>query len=153
MNNKSFSVKESHQELFKLARKVAEKSYDPSRKTGVVFYTKNGTLLTAFNEFPIHVQVTPERLERPKRYAFMEHAERNAIYQASRIGLPLRGSRVWIPWFPCVECARALVQVGVVELICTEPDWNEERYQFKEAREILVEGGILLTFEKEEATT
>lgn len=152
MNNKSFLIKESHQDLFKLARKVAEKSPDLSRKTGVVFYTKNGTQITAFNDFPMHVQVTPERLERPKKYAYTEHAERNAIYQASRMGLPLRGSRVWVPWFPCAPCARALVQVGVVELICTVPDWTEERYEFVDARTILSEGGVLITFETEDVS-
>lgn len=136
--------------MFQLARLVAQRSPDTSRKTGVVIFTKGEVLLSACNEFPFLVNVTPERLERPAKYLYTEHAERNAIYTAARAGIQLRGSRFWIPWFPCVECARAIVQVGAVELTCTEPDWSEERYNFRDAQAILNEGGVIVTFVNED---
>jgi dCMP deaminase len=47
----------------------------------------------------------------------MEHAERNAIYNANRTGVPLLGSRLYVNWVPCTDCARAIIQSGIREVI------------------------------------
>ncbi len=142
----------TNKEMFADAREIAKRSPDTSRKTGVVVVTQGNIpiRLRACNEFPFLVKVSPERLERPAKYLFTEHAERNAIYAAARAGISLRGSRFWLPWFPCVDCARAIVQVGALQLTCVEPNWAEDRYNFKEAQTILNEGGVIVTFVTED---
>jgi len=54
----------------------------------------------------------------------------NAIYNALRSGTSVKGCRMYVPWFPCMDCARAIVQVGIRELIAVRPDeadpqWGE----------------------------
>jgi dCMP deaminase len=55
----------------------------------------------------------------------------------------LNRSRIYLPWFPCVGCARAIVQTGIVELVAMMPDladlkWGEDfavsLEMFEEAR-------------------
>jgi dCMP deaminase len=132
------------------AAKVAKDSPDPSRKTGCVIVNQfhdgfEAIVVVGRNEFPRGV--TP-RLERPAKYTFMEHAERNAIYDAARHGIVLYGATIYLTWFPCAECARAIVCSGIKKLVGYEPDWNEERYGFNEARTILEEGGVKIEFEE-----
>ncbi len=71
----------------------------------------------AVNGFPAGVERTPERLERPAKYAYMEHAERGAIYRAARIGTPTAGATLYCPWFACVDCARAIIVAGIREVV------------------------------------
>ena len=49
------------------------------------------------------------------KYPFVVHAELNAILNAN--GRDLRGSRVYVALFPCNECAKAIIQSGVKEVI------------------------------------
>lgn len=57
------------------------------------------------------------RYERPEKYHWFEHAERNAIYNAARCGTPLDGCTAYIGLCPCIECTRALIQVGIKEIV------------------------------------
>ena len=45
----------------------------------------------------------------------MVHAELNAILNAN--GRDLRGSRLYVALFPCNECAKAIIQSGVKEVL------------------------------------
>ena len=45
----------------------------------------------------------------------MVHAELNAILNAG--GRSLRGARIYVDLFPCNECAKAIIQSGIVEVI------------------------------------
>jgi dCMP deaminase len=134
---------------FSLARQAALASPDTSRKTGcvLVYRTMLGVdYVTACNTFPDGVAITKERLERPTKYTYTEHAERNAIYALARRGQSTLATTIFLPWYPCADCARALVQAGVGELVCTEPDWTEERYGFVDAQKILDEGGVKVRY-------
>jgi dCMP deaminase len=129
----------------KAARQAAKRSPDPSRKTGCVLVLPNGEV-RACNDFPTGVVLTAERLERPLKYSFMEHAERNAIYWCAAQGYRTAHSTMYLPWFPCADCARAIVQSGISRLVAIEPEWTEERYGFNESRAILSEGGVKVDF-------
>lgn len=61
----------------------------------------------------------PERWERPLKYDFVEHAERNAVYNAARVGIPIAGCRAYLNWepYPCKDCAKAFIQAGITEVI------------------------------------
>lgn len=133
-----------------LARAVSERSKDRSTKVGCVLVgPDNEVRSTGYNSFPRGINDdAPERHERPEKYLWTEHAERNAIYAAARVGTPLKNCRAYLPWFPCMDCARALVQAGVVELIAVQPDidtpkWGEE---FKRSTTLFSEAGVSVRF-------
>jgi len=98
-----------------IARLTAEKSHDPSTKVGAVFVDyENTQLASGYNGLPTGVQYIPERLERPLKYKYFEHAERNAMYNAVRTGTSLRDSVLYVTAFPCTDCARGIIQSGTV---------------------------------------
>lgn len=126
----------------KLAEDYAQASLDESRKSGCVIAFGEDIVATGANNFPPDVSRTPERLQRPTKYTFTEHAERTAIYAAARFGQELDGATAYLNWYPCADCARALAMSGISRLVCVEPDWTETRYGFHDARAILEESGV-----------
>ena len=50
----------------------------------------------------------------------MEHAERNAIYNAARAGTPRKAARIYVEIMPCMDCARAIVQAGIGEVVVSD---------------------------------
>lgn len=107
--------------FIKMAMLAAEKSKDRSTKVGCVLVGEDNEVLSiGFNGFPRGVDDSiEERYERPQKYEWTEHSERNAIYNAARQGIRLKGSRAYFAWMspPCADCTRALIQAGIVELI------------------------------------
>lgn len=137
-----------------MARLVATRSKDRSTKVGCVLVgPDNEVVSTGYNSFPRGINdVAPERHERPEKYKWTEHAERNAIYNAARIGARTKGTRAYVPWFPCMDCARALVQAGVVEVVGIKPDMTDERWgeDFARAETLFAEAGVYVRFMAEE---
>jgi dCMP deaminase len=135
-----------HKRFMDLAIHIASWSKDRSTKVGcVIVGPDNEIRATGYNGFPRGLNDdVDERHARPAKYRWTEHSERNAIYNAARIGVPLGGCRMYLPWFPCMDCARALVQSGIVQLIAMKPDlthetWGEEHQQ---AIQLLFEAGV-----------
>src|SRR5271166_5144739 len=104
-----------------LARYVGQWSKDRSRKVGCVIVGPHREIRAiGYNGFPRGIDDdVADRHERPSKYLWTEHAERNAIFEAARIGTPLDGCTMYLPWFPCMACARALVQTGIARLVAT----------------------------------
>jgi hypothetical protein len=61
---------------------------------------------------------------------------------------PLSGAKMYLPWFPCVDCARAIVQAGIVELVAIRPDTNDPQWgkDFIIAQELLDEAGVRVRY-------
>jgi len=129
-----------------IAKEIGSWSKDRSRGVGcVIVGPYNELRSTGFNGFPRGVNdELKSRLERPAKYRWTEHAERNAIYNAARVGIPLEGCRMYLPWFPCMDCARAIIQSGICELICVKPDLADAHWgaDFAEVPQMLHEGGV-----------
>ena len=105
-------------DLLRNAYRIADiYSDDPHTKTGAVLVNKEGDVIaSAANTLPIGV-VSRGRLARPKKYSFIEHAERNVIFAAARQGDCTLGATLYCPWFSCADCARAIIQAGIVRVI------------------------------------
>jgi dCMP deaminase len=100
---------------------VRSKSKDTSTQVGCIIVGKdNEVRSTGYNGFPRGVNddimSVPERYARPEKYKWFEHAERNAIYNAARIGTATDGCRVYVTGIPCMDCARAIIQAGIIEV-------------------------------------
>ena len=136
--------------FMELARAIAGWSKDRSRKVGCVIVGPNNEIRsTGYNGFPRRVDDRPaERHRRPEKYLWTEHAERNAIYNAAYTGISVAGCRIYIPWYPCVDCARAIVQAGIAELMAIEPDWHDVHWGegFRVARQMFDEAGVTVRF-------
>jgi len=113
-----------------LARLAATRSKDRSTQVGcVIVGPHNEIRSTGYNGFPRGIDdEAPERHARPEKYFWVEHAERNAVYNAARCGVSLAGCRIYLPWFPCMDCARAIVQSGLVEVIATAPNLEDPQW-------------------------
>jgi dCMP deaminase len=112
----------SWEELIKVAFTIALMSPDPSTQNAafLVHPDKGRTLVQqsiAVNDFPRDVKVTPERWERPDKYFYVEHAERNAIYGAGRDGVEIQGLAMVTLWASCADCARAIIQSGITTVV------------------------------------
>lgn len=101
---------------------LAMKSKDQSTHIGAVVVSDDNTILaTGYNSFPRGCNDdVAERQERPEKYFWFEHAERNAIYNAARKGHKLEGARLYTNGVPCIDCARGVVQAGIKEVIVSD---------------------------------
>lgn len=137
-----------------LARAVSARSKDRSTKVGcVIVGPDNGVRASGYNGFPRGINdAAPERHDRPENYAWTEHAERNAIYAAAKNGIATDGCRAFLPWFPCMDCARALVQAGIVEVVGIRPDTSDPKWgaDFIRAETLFAEAGVKVRFVAEE---
>lgn len=135
---------------------VASKSKDRSMKCGTTIIGEGHTILsTGCNGFPRGVDDNNEEYhKRPEKYFWTEHGERNAIYNAARNGIKLLGSHAYITGFPCVDCARAIVQAGIIEIIVPTKEydpffkagrWSDWEKSFDKAKELLRAGGVTVT--------
>ena len=139
-------LSEVEQQLLTVARRVAEDSPDRSRKVGAVIVGPNGDIVAmGCNTLPEGVEHTDEFLSRPAKYDWTEHAERNAIFEVAKsVGKSTNGCSMVLPWFPCVQCSRAIVQAGITRVVSpypdvSDPNWGEE---FVTALRILEKGGV-----------
>lgn len=139
------SVKPSGWDLrfLELARFVGQWSKDPSRKVGCVIVGQRREIRAiGYNGFPRGADDVPvNRYEKPAKYQWTEHAERNAIFQAARVGIAIQGCTMYLPWFPCVDCSRAIVQSGIARLVVERPDFEDPKWgeQFRMALDLLQE--------------
>jgi dCMP deaminase len=104
-------------EYFKnIAEVVKTKSKDINTQIGAVIVGKDNEIVsTGYNSFPrgINDEVI-ERQERPEKYYWMEHAERNAIINAARIGVSTKGTTMYLTCgMPCCDCTRAIINAGI----------------------------------------
>lgn len=83
---------------------------------------------TGYNGFPRGVRTDFEdRYNRSsgEKFFWFEHGERNAIYNAARIGVSTNGCTLYVNRFPCSDCARAIIQAGVSRVVCPHKPLND----------------------------
>ncbi len=100
---------------------AALRSKDPNTQVGACIVDRDNRILsTGYNGFPrgCSDDVFPwdrEGEANETKYPFVVHAELNAILNAG--GRPLAGARIYVALFPCNECAKAIIQSGIREVI------------------------------------
>lgn len=103
---------------------IAKKSKDPRTKIGAVLIQNGHAPLEGFNGIPKGVLDLPERMERPEKYHWMEHAERNVINMAAKFGISANGGILYTQGMPCVDCARGVVNSGIKEVVLHQ-QWED----------------------------
>lgn len=119
-----------------LCEEVRQHSHDPVRKVGAVIASGDGEVLASgTNAPPTVLGLTPtvsheEVSKDPNwKYFVLEHAERNAIFDALVRGTSLNGATLYSTLFPCADCARAMVATGVSRLVVFGLDQDSSRDQ------------------------
>ena len=129
-----------------IAEQVKLKSKDINTQIGVVVVGKDNEIVsTGYNSFPRGINDDiDERQERPEKYFWFEHAERNAIYNAARIGVSKLGTTMYMTCgMSCSDCARAIINSGISKIVLRKgkgakgDKWNDSSIRsiqmFKEA--------------------
>ena len=99
----------------------AQRSKDPSTQVGACIVSADNKILSVgYNGMPCNCHDDAFPWEREgsaleTKYMFVCHAELNAILNYS--GVALSGSRLYVTLFPCNECAKAIIQSGIKEVI------------------------------------
>ena len=102
--------------LAEACKHAALHSTDPQTQNGALIVSHAGEIVLAANTMP-PIDRKPERFERPRKYLYIEHAERNVIYAAAKAGISTDGATLYCPWFACADCARAIIQAGIQRVV------------------------------------
>ena len=131
-----------------VAQLAAERSKDPSTQVGACIVDGEKRILsTGYNGFPhgCSDDEFPWNRDESKgdtKYQYVVHAELNAILNAS--GKSLAGSTLYVGLFPCNECAKAIIQAGVKEVLYLSDKYKTTPNTVA-SRKMLNAAGIKLT--------
>jgi len=132
-----------------IAEQVKLKSKDQSTQIGAVVVGEGRNILsTGYNSFPRGLDdSSQERQERPEKYFWIEHAERNAIYNAALEGVSLKNSTIYLTsGLPCMDCARGIVNSGIkvvwCKRVCTTKNKEKWEESQKKSLQLLIECGV-----------
>ena len=106
----------------------AKRSKDPGTQVGACIVNAQNKIVGAgYNGFPIGCH--DDNLPWDKQGSFLDtkypyvcHAELNAIL--NNIGMSLQGCRIYTALFPCNECAKAIIQAGITEVVYLSDKYN-----------------------------
>ena len=143
---------ERYKKFIPLLRENAAMSKDRKWKVGAIALGAEEDLdirATGYNGIPRGCDDNiMSRHTKPEKDDWFEHAERNLIYNAARIGVPLKGCTLMVtPLPPCVTCARAIIQVGIKRVIAVSAIGPNSRWygESKKAQAMLREAGVEYT--------
>lgn len=123
------------------ALKVAQSSKDQSTKVGAFFMSEDGfsPLGFGYNGMPRGMPDNdPTKNERPEKYLWFEHAERNGIYNGAQ---PLmENAMIFSSHFLNMEAARAVVSVGLKTVVI--PKHDESAIHYARVRELFQYAGV-----------
>lgn len=74
------------------------------------------------------------------KYPYVVHAELNAILNATT---SLKGCSIYVSLFPCNECAKAIIQSGITEVVY-ESDKYAQADNVKASKQMFASAGIKL---------
>ena len=107
----------------------AKRSKDPSTQVGAcIVDAQNRVVSIGYNGMPRGVDDDQipwghgEGLD--SKYLYVCHAEFNAILNA-RDGAALQGCRIYVTLFPCNECAKAIIQTGIKEIVYADDKYHD----------------------------
>lgn len=98
----------------------SERSKDPSTRVGACIVNSDNKIMSmGYNGAPIGLSDDDMPWDREgellkTKYPFVCHSELNAILNCPT---NVRGCKVYVTLFPCNECAKAIIQAGIKEVI------------------------------------
>jgi len=132
--------------FLKIADTVAERSTCLRRKVGAILVIDKRILATGYNGAPKNLAHCSEigclrlalKIKPAERIEICRgiHAEQNALVQAAFFGLPVASATLYSTHFPCITCAKMLINAGVKRIVV------RKMYPDKLSQKMLSESGI-----------
>ena len=129
-----------------LAHLSALRSKDPNTQVGACIVDKDNKVVSiGYNGMPRGCNDKDFPWEREggfldTKYAFVVHAELNAILNSPR---PVKDCTIYVSLFPCNECAKAIIQSGIRKIV-----YESDKYDGTEgniaSKKMLNEAGVEL---------
>ena len=112
-----------------VATLASMRSKDPNTQVGACIVSSDNKILSiGYNGFPngcsddeFPWSRTGEPLE--SKYVYVTHSELNAILNYR--GGSLEGAKLYVTLFPCNECAKAIIQSGIKEVVYANDKYND----------------------------
>lgn len=108
---------------------AAKRSKDPNTQVGACIVDSNHVILsTGYNGFPLGCsddELPWARTGEDTKYPYVVHAELNAILNSG--GKSLRNATIYVGLFPCNECAKAIIQSGIREVVYLDDKYANEK--------------------------
>ena len=129
-----------------LAHLSALRSKDPSTEVGAAIVDSNKRVVSVgYNGFPKGCSDDTFPWSREgdvlhSKYAFVVHAELNAILNSPR---SVAGCTIYVSLFPCNECAKAIIQSGISRIVY-ESDKYKDSDTTKASKKMLKAAGVKL---------
>lgn len=108
---------------------ASQRSKDNSTQVGACIVNRDKKILSiGYNGMPIGCSDDEMPWDREgemlhTKYAYVCHAELNAILNND--GGSLKGTAIYITLFPCNECAKAIIQSGIKEVVYLDDKYSE----------------------------
>jgi dCMP deaminase len=102
-----------------IASAVAERATCDRAHVGCLLVQDGHVISTGFNGSPVgqpHCDAVGHQMENGHCIRTV-HAEANAIIQAALHGVSTRGATCYLTHFPCCNCAKMLINAGVVRVV------------------------------------
>lgn len=129
-----------------VAQLSAKRSKDPNTQVGACIVNKNKRIIgIGYNGFPTGCSDDELPWSREgdlldTKYPYVCHAEMNAITNATNKP-DLDGASMYVSLFPCNECAKLIVQVGIREVVYLQDMYHDQDI-FVAARRIFDMAGV-----------
>ena len=112
-----------------LAMLSAMRSKDPNTKVGACIVDDNHKVVSiGYNGMPCGCDESQLSWNKGEgldsKYLYVCHAEFNAILN-TRNGSSLKGCTLYVTLFPCNECAKACIQVGIKEIVYVDNKYKD----------------------------
>ena len=126
---------------------AAQRSKDPNTQVGACIVSNDNKILSiGYNGMPLNCSDDDFTWERDtaddNKYFYTVHSELNAILNYR--GGSLEGSKIYVTLFPCNECAKAIIQSGISEVIYLSDKYAETDI-VKASKRMLNAAGVKLT--------
>lgn len=114
--------------FMRMAHVIADRSKDPSTQAGAVVADKHNVVVgLGYNGWPRGIEANDLPWEREgklsdTKYAYVVHAEENAVYNANK---NTEGCKIYCTLFPCNECAKTIIQNGITEIIFESDKYHD----------------------------
>ena len=124
------------------------RSKDPSSQVGACIVSEDNKILSmGYNGFPKDCSDDEfpwarQGDELNTKYFYVVHSELNAILNYR--GGSLEGAKLYVTLFPCNECAKAIIQVGIAELVYADDKYNGTPANLA-SRRMLTSAGVKMT--------
>ncbi len=119
----------------RMARIWAENSYCKRRQVGAIIVKNQMIISDGYNGTPAGFENICED-ENNVTKPYVLHAEANAITKIARSGNSSAGATMYITASPCIECAKLIIQSGIIRVVYSE------KYRLEDGIDLIKRAGI-----------